>query len=535
MTTILIVDDSESNRLTLRSTIECEGYSIVEAEDGEAALAVLNGGRIDAVISDILMPRLDGYQLCRHIRSVSPLPNVPIIIHSPMDAEGQDIELALRLGADRVLSKPCSAVEIRQALRDVLTDPECKRDRNSRKSNPDELLEFKSEYSIRLIAKLEQNNIELMEAQKRLVRLTDELTHQTEELRESESRFRQLAENISEVFWIVDATTARSVYVSPACTTIWGIDGEVLTNGMESWINTVHPDDRHRIRKAIAERLETGVFDQEYRIIHADGTIRHIHDRGFPVYDDAGTIVRFVGLANDVTREKVHAAQLSESREQLRALAMKLQNAREAERQLIAREVHGELGQRLTALYMDLVWVRKKLPVSCSALAKKLTAMAELVDNTTESVQRISFEMTPSILNDLGLRSAIEWQANEFHSRTGICCKLDCPQAELSVAAAASLATFRILQETLTNVARHSCATEVTISLFQSQFDLQMTVRDNGVGIREAEMIDSRSLGLLGMRERAANLGGSIKFTGLPGAGTEILLVIPTVIGISND
>ena len=218
---------------------------------------------------------------------------------------------------------------------------------------------------------------------------------------------------------------------------------------------------------------------------------------------------------------------MNKGREHLRALAAHLQNIREEERARVAREIHDELGQTLTALKMDLSWLASRLPKDQDLLLQKTETMSKLVDTTIQSIWRITAELRPGILDDLGLTAAIEWQAQEFQSRTGIKCRFISGKRNPDLDQDRSIAVFRILQETLTNVARHAQATRVKISLIRMRGDLVLEVRDNGKGISEKDIFRPRSLGLLGMRERAHLFGGKLKIHGAPGNGTSVTLKIP--------
>jgi signal transduction histidine kinase len=218
---------------------------------------------------------------------------------------------------------------------------------------------------------------------------------------------------------------------------------------------------------------------------------------------------------------------LRSSREQLRALSAHLQSVREEERALIAREIHDELGQELTGLKMDLSWVIKRLPDDQKLLIRKTESMSKLVDNTIQSVRRISTKLRPGVLDDLGLTAAIDWQAEDFQNRTGISCEFHSNLREVDLDQDRSTTVFRILQETLTNVARHASATHVNIFLKEETNSLALVVEDNGRGITEGEASDPKSLGLLGMRERALVFGGEVQIRGTPGRGTTVTLKIP--------
>lgn len=218
---------------------------------------------------------------------------------------------------------------------------------------------------------------------------------------------------------------------------------------------------------------------------------------------------------------------LHESREQLRALSVYLQYVREEERTRIAREVHDELGQALTGIKLDLAWLAARLPRSQRPMLEKVADMSGHIDATIQAVRRIATELRPGILDDLGLVAAIEWQANEFQGRTGIMCRVTSNLPDRQLDADLNTAFFRIFQETLTNVIRHANATRVDVHLAGGDDAIVLTVRDNGRGITPAEIRDRRSIGLLGMGERAALLGGKVEIKGAPGQGTEVTVRIP--------
>jgi len=217
-------------------------------------------------------------------------------------------------------------------------------------------------------------------------------------------------------------------------------------------------------------------------------------------------------------------AQVRAGEEQLRSLASYLQTAREEERSHIAREIHDELGQALTALKMDLSWLAQRLPTDQSHLAEKTGVMSDLIDSIVQTVRRVATELRPGLLDHVGLTAAIEWQIQEFAERTGIACDLYLGEEELALDADLATAIFRIFQETLTNVARHAGATKVGVELQDRSGELVLIVWDNGRGLTESQVRDPRSLGLLGMRERIRAWGGDITFQGVQERGTTVTL-----------
>jgi signal transduction histidine kinase len=209
----------------------------------------------------------------------------------------------------------------------------------------------------------------------------------------------------------------------------------------------------------------------------------------------------------------------------------RLQTVREEERALLAREIHDELGQALTAIKLEAASLLRELPGDAEQQSIRAASIVRLADETIQGVRRISTELRPGILDDLGLVAAVEWAAEEFEDRTGTKCQLDVLQDDIAIDRPRATALFRILQETLTNVARHAHATHVNVRLARENGSLILDVRDNGKGISEEERSAGRSLGILGMRERVLVLGGELAIRGAPGKGTAVTVRIPEAPG----
>ena len=215
---------------------------------------------------------------------------------------------------------------------------------------------------------------------------------------------------------------------------------------------------------------------------------------------------------------------LRESEEKLRRLAAHLISVREEERSHIAREIHDELGQVLTGLKMEVTWLAKRL--RDKPLIEKTDSMCKLIDTTVQTVRKIATGLRPEMLDDMGLIAAVGWQAKEFQKRTGIRCRAKLPP-EVKLDIDVSTTMFRIFQEILTNVARHSRATRVDMELTVGEDRVGLEVTDNGVGIADSDLNGKKSLGLLGMHERALLFGGEVKITGTAGHGTRVSVSIP--------
>ena len=236
---------------------------------------------------------------------------------------------------------------------------------------------------------------------------------------------------------------------------------------------------------------------------------------------------RIVVTYEDITERILAEKELERSREALRNLSAHQQTVREEERTRIAREIHDELGQALTALKMDLSWLKKRLPAGLRPLHAKMGQMAGLADATIETVRRISTELRPGLLDDLGLAAAIEWQAGDFENRSGIPCEKSLEADDRDLDRDLATVLFRIFQETLTNIARHASATQVAVRLECKEERIVLTVADNGRGITKKQIEDGRSFGLIGMRERAHLWGGDLRITGSREEGTTVTVDIP--------
>jgi signal transduction histidine kinase len=212
-----------------------------------------------------------------------------------------------------------------------------------------------------------------------------------------------------------------------------------------------------------------------------------------------------------------------------RTVSLHLELVREQERKRLAREIHDQLGQALTGLKLDLAWFSGHIAKDYQSLRSKAESMSDVVSSTVQTVRRIATELRPPILDDLGLAAAVEWQAREFETRAGVSCTVNVSRGleRIEFDQTRSTALFRIFQEILTNITRHANATAVKVTLSRLRDRIELKVWDNGRGISEHEIADPRSIGLIGMRERAAMLGGEVLIRGIQGQGTMVTARIP--------
>jgi PAS domain S-box-containing protein len=283
--------------------------------------------------------------------------------------------------------------------------------------------------------------------------------------------------------------------------------------------------DRAFLNANVREAFGKGVFDCEVNLVGRNGKRTPYYLTGKRISIEESACL--VGFGVDITVRRQAEEQAQRSAERLRALSRHLQIVRESERTAIAREIHDELGQSLTAIRLDLSWIAQQIPDTELVAHERCAAAEALVDDTVAAVQRISSELRPGMLDELGLAAAIEWQGREFQRRAGILCdvrgveEVEVPDRRVATA------LFRIFQETLTNVARHAHATAVVVTLAAESGEIIMKITDNGKGIPEGNLEAPSSIGLLGMRERAIAVGGSLSFAGGPGHGTSITVHIP--------
>jgi PAS domain S-box-containing protein len=328
--------------------------------------------------------------------------------------------------------------------------------------------------------------------------------------------------------------------------TIYGVDPKAHVPSYESFLASVHVADREHTSNVLRMAMQNlSPFVYDHRIVRPDGSIRMLHTRGEVIGTSDGRVRRLVGSCWDITDrwDAIRAAEAARadaetSAGELRALARRLSEIREEERRTIARELHDQVGQALTALKLDLAGVQSQMLMGRAeervegiadglVVSARLAAMDTLLDETLETTRRLSAMLRPSILDDLGLAAAIRWQTAEFTQRTGVPCETRVLDEQSALAPSVALALFRILQEALTNVARHAEARHVVVELLREREAAALVISDDGRGLAPGEASGHRSLGLMGMRERAAALGGEIEISGGPGRGTTVRARIP--------
>jgi PAS domain S-box-containing protein len=266
----------------------------------------------------------------------------------------------------------------------------------------------------------------------------------------------------------------------------------------------------------------------EIDVRSASGDVRHISVTSVAMgsSDEQGRACRTALV--DISKHQQSEEQLRQSRQLLRELSAHHDSVREEERKRIAREVHDELGQKLTALQLEASMLAVNFGKGNPRLSEKIRSLLKLIDSTMEGVRTIASDLRPAVL-DLGLGAAIEWQLQDFEQRSGIRCELLLGDPEVTLDDRRATAIFRILQEALTNIARHANATRVMVTLAMEGGLVSLRVRDNGIGIADDSLKQAKKFGIPGIRERVLMLAGEVSIEGKPGSGTELSISIPAM------
>jgi two-component system sensor histidine kinase UhpB len=347
------------------------------------------------------------------------------------------------------------------------------------------------------------------------------------ELIESEKKFRMLFNNANDAVFVTqlrkNKTYGDFIEVNDVACNRFGYTKDEFLKLSPSAI--VQPKYIDEFNRSIEQLLEESHII--YQVIHRakDNKLipTEVSSHLFP-YDGELTVL---SIARDITERKEAEDKLRRNSIVLRNLASHLQSIREEERAIIAREIHDELGQVLTVLKIQITLLANKLREDQKDLKEKINDLSKVIDESVESVQRITSKLRPGILDELGLIPAIEWQTQEFRNVTDKLFSLSLPSNEITIDKEKSTAIFRIFQEAVTNIIRHASATHVYISLNQSHPKLILEIRDNGLGISSEQIKNSRSLGIIGMKERALAVGGEVNIEGIPTKGTTVKVEIP--------
>ena len=359
-----------------------------------------------------------------------------------------------------------------------------------------------------------------------VVRDVSERKKVEEELISSQAKYKDLYNNAPDMFVSVDAATGIIVECNQTLLTTTGYSKEEIIGHHVSEI--YHPDCEAMRTKAFQTFTRTGqVAEAELILKRKDGATIDISLSVSAVRDKDGTILRSRSILRNISKSKQAEKALEQSREELRNLSEHLQLVLEEERKSLARTIHDELGQSLTALKINASWLKTRLLENDGSLRERAEVLINLSNRAIQTVKRIWTKIRPELLDDLGLAAAIEWEAKQFQRDSGIPCHAIIDSEEINLNSKSSIAIYRIFQESLTNIARHAKASKITAHLKENNGQLILKISDNGKGIPKNKVSATNSLGLLGMRERARFLGGRLSITGKKDHGTVVTLTVP--------
>gem|GEM_PF-2531462 len=546
MKNILIVDDKVENRYMIESLLKGEEFHLTSANNGLEALDLAHKNPPDLVISDILMPVMDGFTLCKEWRKDQLLNKIPFIFYTAAYTNPKDIKYALKLGADRLLIKPQEPEEFLSEIKQVLQEFESGELKASEDLNRNEL-ESLREYNAILFRKLEDKLFQIELNERKLKRYSIELDRATQDLKKSEEKLNKthnLLEHLAEFFNIPFSLLNEQFVIRK-----FNHSFELFTNYKEREVigkdfSIFFPEGEYfreikdMILKEELEPIETLVRIKDgskkratwYCSLSRNSDNEPMISALALVDDTPETNVIFNRnkLIKDHLEQKIkdRTKELEDSREQLRGLSSHLLNIREEERKRVAMEIHDELGHLLTALKIDMEGLMNQNNLSVNSLREKLLPLINLIDASIDSVKTIATELRPAILDNFGLVPALEWLIQQLRIRTKIECEVEIDIMDHSFNNEESTAIFRIFQEILTNISRHSNATKIWVLFKKEDDSLTLQVKDNGIGFDMDKVSKVHSFGLLGMSERALSIGGQLTIESIRDIGTTVKLEI---------
>jgi two-component system sensor histidine kinase UhpB len=452
-----------------------EVFQVVVVDRLALALQSLDTADFEAVLLDLFLPDSQGIGTLSRMHAAKP--GMPIVVLSSLDDEVLGVQL-LRGGAqDYLVKEELTGSLLRRSLR----------------------------YAV------ERKRAEV-------------------ELRRSEIFLESIVENIPDMIFVKDARELRFVRFNKAGEELLGHARRNLIGKSDyDFFPADEADFFTRADRNVLRNREVLDIPEEPILTKGKG-LRYLHTKKIPIVDENDHPLYLLGISEDITERKRAENELQRSFELLRTLSQRLEVVREQERTRIARELHDELGVRMTCMKMDLARLLAMMRDPLfprEKMEEKIRSMGTEVDTTIAEVQRLASELRPGLLDDLGLVAAIEWQCQDFERRSGIRCLCEASFDEIKISPSRATAAFRICQEALINIARHARATFVRVLVKESGDDVLIEVQDNGQGIPAEKVNEAGSLGLLGMKERSMAIGGRLEIAGWPGKGTTVTLRFP--------
>lgn len=465
---ILVIDDSPEIRLLATVLLEREGYEVISADNGEDGLKRATETAPDLILLDVMLPGMDGYEVCRWLKQSEALRDIPVIFMSAQDDVPAQTQGFTAGGADYV-TKPLSVPVLLARVRTHVA----------------------------------------LHAQRRSL----------------EGMFRDALEYAPDAIVLIDPQW-RIVHANARTLELFGYLREQLIGQPVDLLVPARLREHHHERRKLYADLHPGDLKLGVNTdcLRNDGTEFAGELSVGLLRTNRGPLLMTV--VRDVTDSRRIQQEMADSRQRLRDLAAQGDAMREYERKNIAREVHDELGQVLTALRMDITYASMKFGAADADLLDRLQGMRVLVDRAIQGVRNVATNLRPSAL-DMGLVPALEWLGGDFQRHAGIACQLDLGSPSVDMPEHRAIGVFRIVQESLTNVSRYAQAKSVCISLRQEEGQLVLQIRDDGRGFDMAASARGGSFGLLGMQERALALGGELTVSSVLGEGTTITARLP--------
>jgi two-component system sensor histidine kinase UhpB len=509
-----------------------------EAEEPISALRDLSAVHPDVILLNLDPRRNGGLDLFDYVTRRHPHCKT-IVLSKPADAKS--IRHFLEKRIDRLSGKtgidtfidPNDPARIRACIEKSVTDKTAATSRPRpffRDPHPDGTIRYLYDYvDYMSTGKQEQSYSGIVSGINERRRQRIGRRHSEIELRESADRFQSLVEQLPGMPYIANLDSVGSnVYVSPKIEELLGFTAEQWCTDPQLRIRQLHPEDRAHVLEAINDaRFRKSSFSIDYRIYRSDGKLRWFHDEARVVMGAQGEPLFLQGAILDITERKQAQAELEQSHHELQEMISALDSLRVEEQKRLAHEMHDDFGQLLAAMKMDISTLQQHLPQSDARIVRHLSSISELVDAMVASVRRIIADLPPKVLEDVGLYSALEFMVTNFEKRHRIACELRLSELEPILEAKVATAIYRMVQETLNNVAKHADASYVEAQVISSSAEISLHVKDNGRGMAPDKLQKPGSFGLIGMRQRVTALGGEMKIDSSEGAGTAIMITIP--------
>jgi PAS domain S-box-containing protein len=492
---LLIVDDTIENLSLLAIIIKKFKVNLIQAISGAEALEKTAGIELALAVIDVQMPEMNGYELAAKLNEGKTDNKVPVIFLTANYFSEIEVIKGYGSGAVDYIFKPVNS--------QILV------------SKINVFLDLFNQKQIII-----SNNIQLSRSAEDLTRTNEILKKREEKLQEEQLFTKALLDSIPGIFYLYTYPELKLVTWNKQHETLFGYDAsEMDGRHVLEW----HlPERAQAVMDSLKDVMGSGQVSVETPLLKKDGSTIPFLLTGVK-FESKGKKY-LIGIGTDITKRNLAEQELKNSMEQLHQLTKHIEKVRENERIAIARDLHDDLGQSLTAVKIDLGFIKHK--VLDEDIVSKINKVSALVGETIKTVQRITSQLRPQIIDDLGLEAAIEWHTKEFAERNGIEVLLEL-DADIAFPPDHSLTLFRIMQESLTNIARHAKATVVKIILLKNKESIQFIINDNGIGINEEEINAKNSFGIMSMKERSVSIGGSFKICNENGTGTTIIINLP--------